>query len=178
MTPRLIRLRFWQKLAQSIPANLPTAQVTKNQPVSGTPPTFIASEWYPSIIIGWQSKNVPWINGLTSLINTALFYTSNGQIHIPWMRAQNFFFQLDQIPSVDLRNLMNFTKLMYNQIFTNLGYSYQQSLTPQQITAKVNILRNSPFLLNLSLTNPSSQLASKIGGNLRQFIVNYLLQIK
>lgn len=177
MLPRALRLQLWKKMAQTTP-NLPTEQVAQTKPVSGSPPTFVASQWYPSMLVGFQAKNIPWINGLTNLLNVAMFYTSNGQISMPWMRQQNFIFGADQVPSVDLRNLMNFSKLIYQHFFTDLGQPYQQALTPQQIADKINLLRNSPFFTNLSATSPTGQLAAHIGGNLRELIRDYLQQIK
>jgi len=179
MLPRQLRLKLWEKIAQTPPPpNTPTPQVAQTQTVSGSPPIFIATDWYPSIIIGFQSKNAPIINGLSNLLNTTLFYTSGGQVHLRWMREQNFTFGSDQFPSSNLRNLMNFSKLIYQQIFTNMGVPYQQPLTPQQIAEKIALLRSSQFLGNLSATNPTSQLATKISGNVRELITNFLLRIK
>jgi hypothetical protein len=179
MLSRRLRLKLWEKIAQTPPpSNLPTTQVAQTTTVSGSPPTFLATDWYPGIIVGFQAKNTPIINGLANLLNTAIFYTSNGQFSFPWMRQQNFVFGTDQFPSVDLRNLMNFSKLLYQQIFTNLGAPYQQPLTPQQIAKKIALLRSSQFLGNLSSTSPTSQLAGKIRGNVRELIANFLLRIK
>lgn len=172
------RIKILKRIAQTaLPTNLPT-DATANNPVTGSPPSFNATDYYPSITIGFTSKNVPWINGLVNLLNTSLFYASAGKVHIPWMRSVNFNFGTDQAPSVDLRNIMNFTKLVYNQIFTNLGQAYQQPLNPQQIAEKKRILLSSQAFNNLSQVNPSSQLSTKIGGNLKTLINNYLLQIK
>lgn len=178
MLPRPLRLKLWEKIAQTPPSNLPTTQVAQTKTVSGSPPFFTASDWYPGIIIGFQAKNVPIINGLSNLLNTALFYMSNGQVHLPFLRQQNFIFSTDQYPDHNLRNLANFSKLIYQQIFTNMGVPYQQPLSPQQIAEKIALLRNSQFISNLSATNPTSQLATKISGNLRELITNYLLRIK
>ena len=178
MSSSKVRLKILNKIAQAaLPTNLPTA-ATSNNPVTGSPPAFNASDYYPSIIIGYTSKNMPWINGLMNLLNTSLFYTSSGKVHLPWMRSVNFNFGTDQVPSVDLKNIMNFTKLVYNQILTNLGQAYQQPLTPQQIAEKIRILTASQPFNNLSQVNPSGQLSTKIGGNLKTLINNYLLQIK
>lgn len=178
MLPRQLRLKLWEKMAQTPPPNLPTTQVAQTKTVSGSPPAFTATSWYPSIIVGFQAKSVPIINGLSNLLNTALFYTSDGKVHMPFLRQQNFIFSTDQYPDINLRNLANFSKLIYQQLFTNMGAPYQQALTPPQIAEKIALLRNSPFLGNLTATNPTSQLATKISGNVRELITNYLLQIK
>lgn len=172
------RLKVLIKIAQNVPQDLPTDSVANTQPVTGSPPLFNASDYYPSMRIGFQVKNMPWINGLANLLNTSMFYASSGKVTLPWMRSVNFTFGTDQVPSVDLRNIMNFTKLVYNQLFTNLGQAYQQPLTPDQIIEKIELLRNSQFYNNLSRVNPTGQLSIKIGGNLKTLINSYLLQIK
>lgn len=178
MSASKARLKILNKIAQAVlPTDLPTdAMATK--PVTGSPPSFNATDFYPGITAGFQAKNVPWINGLANLLNSSLYYSSAGKVHLPWMRSVNFNFGADQAPSVDLKNIMNFTKLVYNQLFTNLGQNYQQPLTPEQIAEKVRLLRASQPYNNLSQTNPTGQLATKIGGNLKTLINNYLLQIK
>lgn len=173
------RLRLLKKLAQTnVPANTVTDSVAATTPVSGSPPVFSASGYYPTINLGFQAKNVPIINGLANILNTALYYTSNGQVSLPWMRGVNFNFSSDQSPSVDLKNIMNFSKLVYNQLFTNLGDNYRQQLTPEQIAEKIQVLKSSAPLNNLSPNIQNTQLSSKIGGNLKTIINNYLLQIK
>lgn len=179
MSASKARLKILNKIAQTtVPTNLPTDAVANTQPVTGSPPPFNASDFYPSLRIGFQAKNVPWINGLANLLNSAMFYSSGGKVHLPWMRSVNFNFGSDQVPSVDLKNIMNFSKLVYNQLFTNLGQAYQQPLTPQQVAEKIQILHSSQAFNNLSTTSPTSQVATKIGGNVKTLINDYLLQIK
>lgn len=170
------RKKIFERIAQTAP--LPTAQVAQTQSVSGSPPSFVVSNYYPSVILAFGNKNIPWINQLGNIINTSLFYTSNGQISLVTLKNVNFNFESDQAPSVDLKNLINFTKLMYNTIFTNLGQSYTQALNQQQIKDKVTKLFQSQPLNNLSSVNPIGQLATKINGNLKESIKNLLLQIQ
>jgi len=72
---------------------------------------------------------------------------------------------------------MNFSKVMFQQFFSNLDHP----LSSQEITQRANILLNSPYLLNLPQTGASGasgQLSTKIGGDIKTIIKNYLLQIK
>lgn len=162
------------KLGQSVPENLPTEQVIATQIVSGSPPSFIPSNYYPDLVTAFNSRNIPIINNLSNIINQALYYTSNGKIHLPWMYNRNFNFDNSISPSIVLKNLMNFSKLMFQQLFSNLS----KPLSSQEILSRVGILSNSLFLTNLPQTNTSGQLTTKIGGNLKTIIKNYLLQIK
>lgn len=174
-----LRRRIFEKLAQAAPPdNLPTTEVTQTQTVSGSPPVFIATDYYPSMVIGLTSKNATIINGLTNLLNQALFYTSGGNVHLQWMKSVNFNFGTTDIPSVDLKNLMGLAKQIYNQLYMNQGEPYSKQLTPQEIAKKLAPLKSSNFISNLSSTSPMGQLSSKIGGNVKTLINNYLLQIQ
>jgi len=174
----ILRKRIFKKMAQAAPTPLPTNQQIASDVVSGSPPSFVATNWYPSIITAFQTKNTGLINRLSNLINDALFYASDGKVHLPWMRSVNFMFGVDQAPSIDLKNLMIFSKLLYNNIFTNLGQAYTQPLNTDQIKEKIDKLTQSTQFNNLTQTGASSQLSTKIGGNLKELIRNNLLQIR
>lgn len=174
---KTLRFKILEKFSQTTP-NVPTDAVAKTTSVSGSPPAFNVIDYYPSIITGFQSKNVPWIVGLSNLLNTSMYYSSNGKVTLPWMRSNNFNFGTDQIPALELRNLMNFTKLVYNELFTNLGQPYNNQLTSGQIIDKIHKLNSSQFLNNLSSVQPGGQLATKVGGNVKTLIQNYLFQIR
>jgi hypothetical protein len=178
MLPRHFRQKFFAKIAQTTTSNMPTAQVAATTPVLGAPNPFVPSDWYPSIITGFTTRNIPIINGLANVLNMAIFYSSNGQMSLPILRQRNWIFDASQVPNADLRNLLNYAKLFYQQILTNLGENYTQALAPEQIKEKVNALQNSIYLSQLSSAQPAGQLAMHVGGNVRELIKNYLLQIK
>jgi hypothetical protein len=172
---RKARIDILNKIAQTA---LPQDTTTPNTVVSGSPPSFIASNFYPSMVVGLQTKNVPWVNSLANILNIALYYSSGGKINMSWLRQTNFNFATDQSPSADLRNILNFSKIVYNQLFTDHGANFQAAQSPEQIAERIRILSNSPFFNNLTQVSPTGQLASKIGGNLKTIINDYLLQIK
>ncbi len=164
---RRLRKYFLEKIAQT----------TSATSISGSPPEFIAPNYYP-IVLAFSTRNTYLINNLTNIINQALYYTSNGKIQLQWMKNQNFNFDTSGQSNINLKNLMGFAKMMFNTIFTNNGAKYIKQLSPQEINDKVNILKSSTFLNLLSATNPIGQLASKIGGNVKTLINNTLNQIK
>lgn len=173
-----LRTRILTKLAQTnVPNNLPTSQITQTKTISGSPPSFTATDYYP-ISLAFFSKNANIINTLSNILNQALYYSSDGKIHLQWMHSVNFNFDTSNIPSVDLKNLMNFTKQVYNQLYTNNGKLDNKQLSAQEIKDRVTPLQLSQYISNLSSTNPIGQLSSKIGGNIKTFINNYLYQIK
>lgn len=161
------RLKILEKIAQ-----------TQTKSVAGSPPKFVASDIYPSIMTAFQSKNVPLINALADLLNTVMYYTSNGQVNMMQLRNNNFNLGTDQVISADLKNLMEFSKILYNQVFTNLGVDFKSPLSSQQISDKITVLKNSSYLNNLSNANLTGQVATKVSGNPKELIKNYLLQIK
>lgn len=171
------RIKLLQRIAQDA-TNTPTAGVTATTPVSGSPPAFKATDYYPGIIVAFTPRNAVLINNLADLLNQALYYNSGGKVNLSWMRSINFNFGIDNTPSLDLKNLMGFSKQVYRQLFTNNGAMDKQPLTPKEIEERLAPLKGSLFLSNLPVTNPMGQLASKIGGNIKIFINNILLQIK
>jgi hypothetical protein len=174
-----IRHRILERLAQAVPpANLPSEEVAKTKTVSGSPSYFDITQYYPTVITAFGSQNMSWIIKLIDVINQALFYTSDGQVQLKWLQNNSFNFGMDGVPSADLKNLMGFSKQIRNNIFTNNGVKYEQSLTHEEIVKKVQTLKYSSFLSSLSQSNPMGQLQSKLGGNVKTLITDILLQIK
>lgn len=172
-----IRYRILEKLAQQTD-ELPTEGVAKTQVVAGNPPSFIPSNLYPGMILAFSERNAAIINGLASLLNNGLYYSSNGQVSLSSMKANNFSAGTSHVPSSDLRNLMNFSKAIYQNLFTNLGINYDRKLSSEEIKEIVDNLKNNQYLNNLPATNPTGQLGTKIGGNLKTLMINYLSNIK
>lgn len=173
MTSKFLN-RLINKLGQNVSDALPSEKIISTQTVSGSPPNFVASNYYPLLVKVFNSRNVTIINNLANVINQALYYTSNGKIHLPWMYNTNFNFDSSIVPSTELKNLMNFSKAMSQYFFYNLT----DTLSAQEVTDKVKLLLNNQSLLTLPQTSTSSQLTTKIGGDLKTIIKNYLLQIK
>lgn len=174
-----LRQRILNKLAQmEAPDNLPSEEVSKTKTVSGSPSYFDITQYYPTVITGFGSQNMSWLTKLIDVINQSLFYTSDGQIQFKWMQNNSFNFTTDGVPSVDLKNLMGFSQQIYHIIFTNNGEQYTQQLKPEEIAKKIQALKSSSFLSNLSQSNPMGQLQSKLGDNVKTLINDILLQIK
>jgi len=173
-----IRRKIFEKLAQANPtAAIPSKEQVKTQSVSGSPPPFSAIQSYPTLALAFNQRNANVIEQISNLLNTVLYYTSNGQIHMRWMRSVSFNFGLTNIISTDLIHVMNFCKQLFVQFF-NSGQNYKVALTPEQIAEKVGALNNSPALTTMSSTNPMGPLSTKIQGNVKTLIINLLAQIK
>lgn len=175
-----LRRRILTKLAQmEAPGNLPSEKVTETKTVSGAPTPFDIVEYYPNVVPAFGNQNYNWIRALVNTLNQALYYTSDGQVELKWMQSNNFNFGTTVVPSVDLKNLMNFAKQVHNTIFTNNGTKDGDTpLKPDEIAKRIAPLKSSSFISNLSNTNPMGQLSSKIGGNVKTLINNILLQIR
>ena len=173
-----VSLHILKKLAQDATNQMATDEANKNKTVAGSPPSFVASNAYPTIIQGFGAANVPWINNLSNVLNDSLYYSSNGQVHLNWMKSNNFNFGTTQIPSDDLKKIMSFCKVVYSHLYTNLGQNFKQPLNQAQIAEIVKFVNSNPALNSLPTVVSNGQLASKIGGNLKTIIQNYLLQIK
>lgn len=170
-------MKILRKIAQTAAPSTNTDGVSQATTVSGSPQSFVATNYYP-LILAFSAKNAPIINGLSNILNNALYYSSDGKIDLQWMKSVNFNFDTSNTPSVDLKNLMGFAKQVYLQIYTNNGQLDNRELSPQEIANRINPLKTSQYLGSMSASGTNSQLSAKIGGNLRTLINNYLLQIK
>lgn len=167
--------RIFEKIGQTIPA-IPSDAVAKNK-ATIPPPDFIASAIYPGLNIGFSSASIPIINAFIKLLNTSVHYASAGAVNFQTFRNNNFTFDASQAPSVDQRNLMNLSKLVYTTLL-NYGQPYKQALTGQQISSMVDRILASNFYQGLSQLNPTGTLATKIPGNIKTTINDYLIQLK
>lgn len=171
-----LRRKILTKLAQSTSSggsSIPKTPTT----VSGAPPNFIASNFFPSLILGFSSRNLPIINSIGSLLNTAIFFASDGYGSLERLREQNFSFPADQSQN-DLKSLVQFAGQVNSLLFTDHGKNFSSQLSPEEIANRSNSLFNSISLGNLSQTNPSSQLAQKVGSNVKSQFQNLLQQLK
>lgn len=176
-----IRYKILQKLAQTTTttpdASIPSPAVATTQSVSGSPPDFTPSAIYPGINKAFGTRNAAVINGLANILSQSLYYTSNGQVSLSSMKNNNFGAGTSDVPSPNLRNLMNFAKAVYNSLFTYKGQEYKEALKPEQIKTLVDALKANQSLSNLPVTSLTNQLSTKIGGNTKTIINNLLLNI-
>ncbi len=165
-TKRIHRLKLLNKIAQEAKS------------VSGSPIDFDITTKYPTTILGLTAKNIAPLNKVGDLLNNALYYLSDGEKDLEWMKSVNFNFDTSAAFSIDLKNVMIFSKLLYHNLMTNLGVDFKEQLPANEIANRVRILSTSQPLTSLSSSNLSGQLSSKIGGNLKTLILQALTQIK
>lgn len=153
-------------------------KIAQTKSVSGSPRSFNIATAYPTTTLGLGSKNIPALVKLGDLLNNALYYSSNGEKDLQWMKSINFNADTSGAMSVDLKNIILFCNLLYHNLMTNLGVDFKQQLSTDDIANRVRLLSTSQPLTSLSSTNTTSQLNSKIGGNLKTLILDALTQIK
>lgn len=153
-------------------------KIAQSKSVSGSPRNFNIATVYPTTTLGLSSKNIPALVKIGNLLNNALYYLSNGEKDLQWMKSINFNADTSGAMSVDLKNIILFCNLLYHNLMTNLGVDFKQQLSEDEITNRVRLLSTSQPLTSLSSINATSQLNSKIGGNLKTLILEALTQIK
>lgn len=190
MLPLKLRMKMLSKLAQAVPGSpaspasptSPTAPNAPTTPASTTaatippPPSFQASGAWGWMGNVYNSYSVTIINDLVDLLNEALHYSSNGKYN--WQMLRNNGFNVDSSGghSIDTKNLLNLSTLIYNS-YLNSGNQPQQKITGQQIVAWNNAVNQSQSFLNLSQINPTGPVAQKIPGNIKDSILNMLRQL-
>ena len=172
-----LRMRVLEKLAQINTTSLPSDQAAQTKPTTAAPPAFQASAIYPGIRYGFNTASIPIIDAFVSLLNTAVHYASNGAVNFQTFRNDSFNFDASIAPSVDQKNLMNLSKRVYHTLLNN-GQAYKQALTGKQVSDMVDMILASPEFNNLSHVSPTGLLATKIQGNLKTLITNYLTYLK
>lgn len=173
-----LRLKLFKKLAK-LDKEIETDKVVQKTPNLGTPPSFSASSKYPSLRKAFDNASIETIDNLSKFINSSLFYASNGKYNILKLANDNFNYTASDIPSTakDLRLLLLFAKDIYNTLY-NRGIEYENKLNKNQYLNKINSLLESINLNNLSQINPSSQLAVKLGTNIKTEIIDTLNYMK
>lgn len=124
----------------------------------------------------YNSASIGFINGLVSILNTALHYSSQGKHN--WQTLRNNSFNIDPSgeKSVDTKNLLNLSKLVY-QSYLNGGNQFPARVTGAQIATWNNAVLQSQSYLNLSQLNPTGAVQQKMPGNLKDNIANILRQL-
>lgn len=172
MIPFKLRKKILYKLAQISPI-APTEKEVNQAPNIGTPPQFIATNMYPTLTTAFSSAVVEKINKLSDYLNDCIFYSSAGKYNMKFLYNMNFNFTPTISDNKDLKYLMLFAKEFYKNIY-NSGNVYTKPLNQKEFKDKFNILLQSQYLNNLSQTNPTGQLAIKMGGNIKPNIINDL----
>lgn len=170
-----LRIRIIKKLAQAA-TPLPTAPAVAATTVIAPPPAFQTSSMYPTVRKGYNANSVQILDNFISLLNTAIHYVTSGKINFQTFKNNNFNFDASAAPSVDQKNIMNFSKKVYQNLLNN--GTFTKALTAQEINDKVNLLFGLPEYNNLSQVQPAGQVAIKIGGNLKTLIFNQLTYLK
>ena len=169
MSNSSIRLKILERIAQAAPA-APTTVVT---PAITPPPAFQASAVYPGVRKGFSSASVLLIDQLVNLLNMALHYSSGGKVNFQVFRNNNFNFDSSMAASVDQKNLMIFSQMLYH-LLLNSGNPFSNILNGQEVRDMVSKLASSNALSALSQMNPTGTIAQKLPGNLKTNITAYL----
>jgi len=165
-------------LAQQLPATTPASN-TKAGPttVPGSPTAFDPYSYFPTLTTGWGSNNVAPIRQLTNTLNWAIYILTSGQLDMNKLRATNFVVDVSKYPDTIARIVIKIALLSFKMIYNN-GAAYQQVLAPEVKTQRLQILKNAIASLQLPDGGVNALLTTKIGGNIKQVILDTLQQIK
>jgi hypothetical protein len=190
MLPLKLRLKILNKLAQAVPGSpaspaSPTSPTSPNAPTTPSstqaaiippPPAFTASGAWGWMGNVYNSASVGFIDELVKLFNLALHYSSQGQHN--WQTLRNNGFNVDPSgeKSVDAKNLLNLSKLIYSS-YLNSGNQFPAKVTGSQVATWNNDVLKAQSYLNLSQLSSTGEVARKIPGNLKDNIANILRQL-
>jgi len=164
---KMSRLKLLLRFAQeSIPD-----QVIENRTVTGSPQSFNLLEHYPKLNTIHSPYNLAILNNLVDLLNMSIYILSEGRIDLLKFKQSNFLYSETQTES--LKELLGITKL----VFINL-IAISNKLESKDIHDRIKLIKSSKFYSNLSSSTINAFLITKIGGNLKQLITNYLDKLK
>lgn len=159
-----LRLKILTRLAQATGA-IPTTSTTNvpatsNNTAVPPDPSPLASSLYPSIRIGFDSARVAIIDSLVRILSSAANIATNGKYNLQNLRNQNFLFDPSEFASPDQKNLMVFFQKVYKTLLNN-GQAFTVAVSAEQLQQMIPFLLQSPELANLSVVNPTGQIAQK-----------------
>jgi hypothetical protein len=162
------RLKIITKLAQAQPT-----QPTTTTPTLAPPPAP-PSDLFSYLNEGYNGPTAQLITGLTGQLNSALYYASQGKDNFQKIINNN----LDLSGAApDNKNVGMISQKFYNT-FLNRKNPFTKKIDGSVIRNWSDTLLNSSEYNNLSQINPTGLLATKLQGNLKTIIQNYINQIK
>lgn len=184
------------KIAQTVPGDSPVAgdPAAPGAPASPTspnapttpesttaaqippPPNFQVSAAYGWMTNSYNSNTVASIDKLAGILNMALHYASNSKYNLLILRNQSFQVDPSAAPSIDAKNLLNLSVLLY-KTYLNSGNQFPQKPTGNQIQEWNSRIEQSQAFLNLSQLSPTGTIAQKMPGNIKDNILNILREI-
>lgn len=163
-----LRYRILEKIAQD-----QATQPTVTPAIVPAPPT-VPSILFSHLSEGYNGGTVAMLIGLTQQLNNALHYASNGKANFQKIIDGN----LDlSAASPDEKNVGALCKKWY-LTFLNSRNTFEQKVTGKTIATWADAIISSPEYSSLSQVNPTGTLATKLQGNIKTIILDYINQIK
>ena len=188
MSSIILRKKIFKKLAQQAPATTAPTPTTTTPAATSAPPTtigspsnFSASSKYPSLYKAFSTEAVNIIDQFSSYLNKCIFYASDSAQSMEKLFQLGFNFSTTSIPSnlkdaKDLKHLMLFGQEVF-KILYNSGSAYTAQLNKAEYLSKINPLIQSSNLNVLSSSNPSGILYMKMGGDIKNNLINLLKKL-
>lgn len=171
------RLKLLKKVAQA-------AETTNNNEttgpttVSGSPTDCSVVSYFPTSSETWGANNLTFIQQIINDLNDGIYVLSQGQLDFNKLRAQAFNVDVSKYPDRILKNIIIFSKLVYNVMLTDNGSNFANQLTPEIKKQKISQLTGALSNGGIPDGGINQFLTTKIGGNLKSLITNNLSNIK
>jgi len=163
-----LRQRILEKIAQD------QATQTETIPAVIPPPPAVPSILFSHLAEGYNGGTVAMLVGLTQQLNNALHYASNGKANFQKIIDGN----LDlSAAGPDEKNVGALSKKWYSTFLNNRN-PFEGKVPGKTIAVWANAMVNGPEYGGLSQVNPTGTLATKLQGNLKTIILDYINQIK
>ena len=171
------RLKLLQKIAQ-VAEQGSTTETTGTPTVSGSPTDCSIVSYFQSAPKAWGANNLNYMQSIVNYLNNGIYVLSQGQMDFNNLRVQNFNVDTSKYPDRVLKNIVIFSKLVYNVMLTDNGKDFAVQLTPETKGQKLKQLNGAVTTGGIPDGVINQFLSTKIGGNLKDLLVSNLSNIK
>lgn len=168
MIARVLRKKIINKLAQA-----QKAQTTETTFTLAPPPT-IPGDIFAHLNEGYNGGTTALLSGLINYLNTALYYASQGKDSIQRISTNS----MDLSGATpDHRNIGMIAKKVFDT-FLNKKNPFPKKVLGTVIKQWADTILTMPEYNNLTQIRPTGMIATKLQGNLKTIILDYLNSIK
>jgi len=168
MKSKLLRRKILNKLAQA-----QTEQTTEVAPALAPPPS-VPGDIFSNLNAGYNGGTAALLIGLTNYLNSALHYASYGKDNIQKISNNNMDLSG---ATADHKNIGVIAKKVFDT-FLNKKNPFSKKVAGQVVKQWSNAIITMPEYNNLSQMKPTGMIATKIQGNLKTIILDYMNGIK
>jgi len=153
------RMKALERMAQAAGTNTSTTG-TQGAPNAAAPPAQrspSASTVFPSIVTGWDSSRVVYVNNIVGQLDAATSKGTNNKYNFQKLWDAKFPTGADSEFTSPVKDLLVLFRKVFMQ-FLNNGVPFQKALNSAEVTQRVNAILSAPEISKFEQVDPNSPL--------------------